>query len=536
MKQATVIISILLTLLLLLEQQATGKQNDLLLQTNKVIYVSGEFLELKCTPLKPELMNNEVLFIDVCGEGYTLEKSILSKNGASWKGKIMLNDSIQSGIYLLRAYTGTSDGRLSITSLPLTVINRFGKQEVNRQRAQTGLPFNPFYTVSNQGTALRLQAPAGKIPAGDTLSLTIKHSGEQLTSGLSLSVFKTDIEKAKNENPPFVPNEFVPGKQRIYDRLYLAGNVRDSLKQALSGELLWLSFPDSIPDIDYTYSDSSGYFRFDINHLTGAQTAIVQLADKTKKANITYEDSHLPPPAKIPLYLSAETMKSELIRLAPLRAQIHLTYRSQTTVNKQNNSDHACLLPFYGRAQKNFDPSIYIQLDSFEEIAHELLVNVRYKVRRQKTNIELWNPYQKKLFENPMILVDGVPVEAGSINQLSSTSIGTIDLQPQDRSYGELHINGLMAIHTRSGEFPLTMLPANALNIDLQAYVIEQNATPDQPFFSDVLFWEPTLKLHGESTIIEVVSSLETGCYQAIVQGIDNQGVLQRATCFFNIE
>lgn len=536
MKQATVITGILLTLFLLLEQQATGKQNDLLLQSNKVIYVSGELLELKCTPINPELMNNDVLFIDLCGEGYTLAKSIIGKKEASWEGKLLLNDSIQSGIYLLRAYTGTPEGRLYITSLPLTVINRFGKQEVNRQRAQTGLPFNPFYPVKNQGTALSLQASGKNIRAGDTLSLTIKHQGELFTSPLSLSVFKTDIEKAKDENTTFSSTEFQLGKQRFYDRLFLSGSVSDSLNQALAGELLWLSFPDSIPGIDYTYSDSSGYFRFDINHLMGPQTAIVQLADKSKKVNISYEDSHLPPPDKIPLYLSAEIMNSELIRLAPLRAQIHLAYRSETTANKQNHNENTCLLPFYGQVQKVFDPSIYIQLNSFEEIARELLVNVRYKAGSQKTSIELWDSHQKKLFENPMILVDGIPVEAESINQLSSTSIETIDLQPQDRCYGELHINGLMAIHTRSGEFPLMLLPTNALNINLQAYAIEENETPDQAFFSDVLLWQPRLILHGESTTIKVASSLETGSYQALVQGIDNQGVLQRATCFFNIE
>ncbi|MBN2807801.1 MAG: hypothetical protein JXR22_14180 [Prolixibacteraceae bacterium] len=538
MKQLTQYLLILFCSFPLLLEANTARFDRLLLQTDKTSYVSGENIRFKCTLVQQAAVTNNVLFVDICGEGYHIASRILKPENSHWSGSINLPDTLQTGVYLLRAYVGNTLGEPTVVAMPLAVFNRFGNNEINQQR-QNKRGYQPmplgFSTQQPQSKALKISAAATTVQAGNTISLEVESSLKEATSGISLAVFKTP-ESTETLNIWSENFEvFQPSNQvKIYPQLIVSGKVSMN-DEPVENLTVLLSVPDSIAGINYAFTDSMGEFRFIINQLYGKTDFVVQTMEKQNNYQLQLYSGLLLPPAEIPFFLTSATENSAFVQLALQRAGINLAYALQ---EEKIQEEKRTAIPFYGISINRIDPGLYVPLNDFKEIALEIMPTVKYTMSRDSAQVRLWDPVTKGFYHNPWILVDGVPIfHAGSLNVLHSEKIKWVEIQPQVRCFGNLLIEGLLSIQTVNGDFTDVEFPANALRKQLDTFYDFSMETPTaKSIFNDVLYWEPVLNMDGERLSVPVETSLEKGNYTAVVQAVDQQGTLHQHFFQFTVE
>lgn len=523
----------LFTMLLLIQFSAIASGSKLVLQTDKQSYISGENIAFKCTMTEHELIDNNILYVDICGEGYTITSQILLRLNSHWDGQITLPDTLQTGVYLLRAYIGNTEGIPTLTSQAVSVFNRFGNNEINELRKKISIneAYYPALDESLNSSMLKVNAAKSRYKTNESISFDIENNVSNNIGGVSLDIFKIEDfknSKTKKEIQAFTPNN----KIKVYNRLFLRGKLTEkSSGEPVNNETMLLSVPDSIAYINYAHTDSLGEFKFLLNDFYGLQDMIIQTIDKKKNYNIEIYPILLAAPTKIPFYVPVEVEESEFVKLAVTRATIHKAY-GKPAISKPGMV--VSKFPFYGKTEVKVYPSEYVDLDDFEEIAWEILPMVKYRREQGVTSVRLWAPENKTFYGNPWLLVDGIPVfNAENLNVLDSKKIDWIELQPQIRCYGDLLIEGVLAIGTYNRNFTDVALPKNAVRMQVNTYYDNNtNSTIERPLFSDILYWNPTLK----EKQVTVKTSSEKGTYAAVLQTVDSQGKPQRSIFNFTVE
>jgi hypothetical protein len=525
---------------LLISQQAIASKK-LHIQTDKILYVSGENIWFKCTGINISKKESSILFVDLSGENYIISSRIFERKNDQWHGEIPIPDSLQTGVYLLRTYTGDINGNLSISAFPIQVINRFGNNGINEGR-KTNKTYNAFHSIMkthiNTGNELTLKSNKKKYKKGETAIFNIENLLDETIGEISFSIFKTDD---LNDNIPVLSEKnyklFKNDEEiKIYNQLTVTGKLLDeNSNEPASNELVILSIPDTVPQIHYSKTNNDGSFLFILNKYTGKQTAIVQAINKNKKFEIIVNPTTLLPPETIPFYIDQKFENSNFSALAVKRASIHKAYTIDSL--EELKSDNIYRYPFYGLTHRKVYPSKYVDLNDFKEIAWEILPSLKYRSDKDSTYLRIWDANSKMFFENPYILVDGVPVfSPADINVLKSTDIRYIEFQAQARCYGDLFIDGLVAIFTYSADFSKIKQPVNSIEINFETFCLNDQNLVNKPFFRDNLYWDPWLNSKKKNHQIEVAISLETGTYTAICQTHKKTGELQKSVIQIQIE
>lgn len=512
------------------------QQAQLHLQTDKQIYVSGENIAFKCIKVKPS--ERSILYVDICGEGYAINQEIFAHQDNYWNGKIAIPDSVESGIYLVRAYTGNQQGEAKLSTKLVTILNRFGNNECNQKRKekfnyQALNQMGP--NIDNESNQLKISSSNHVFKPTSSISLHIENNINQLPGQTILSVFKIDANNVHQKEAP-ITNAYTQNNNiKIFNNLTLCGTiVETNSKQAVDNETVLFSIPDSVPNLSYAYTNQNGEFRFQFNNYLSEQDAVIQTLNKNKAYTIWLNPIFLLPPNEIPYYISPEVENSEFSKLAITRATMHKIYSTQEPTQAKKLIPK---YPFYGYTQRRIYPEIFVNLNDFAEIAWEILPIVKYRVAKDTTYLRIWDQAQKSYFNNPMILIDGVPIfNPARLNAFNSELIHWIEIQPQSRCYGDLSIDGLISIKTTTGNFNNIDLPLNAIRVSIET--ISENNTKtgtSKPMFSDVLYWDPSIEI-GNKTKIEFESSMETGIYTALLQTFDLEGQMHQTTFQFEIE
>ncbi len=543
------ILSILSIICIAVKGEVTPDKSVQKLQTDKTTFVSGETIWFKNSLVSYN--NNEhqrILFVDLCGEGEVITSRILLRNNNHWEGDIYIPDSLETGIYLLRAYTGNYNGKAEITSKLVTVINRFGNNKTNELRKQ--IPENsPLDQTSilpqALGNKIKLETSGSRFSTKETIKFKISNNLSDSHSGLSLSVYKVP-ENAMNKPHDNIWEEKIEYasnfKNKIYNDLTLSGIIKDkSNNQPISDEFVLFSTPDTIPQIIYSKTDSKGEFYFHLGNLYGEKDAIIQMMTKDKDYKIEIYPGLLDPPARIPFYIPSEVENNEFIKLTVQRAVLHKIYNQDIAENK---TDTISKYPFYGKTSEIIYPDDYFDMSGFEEMAKEILPICKVKKSKDQYSLKVFNPDKIGNFENPWLLVDGIPVfEVKDVLHLGSSKIKKVETIAETRCYGDLYIEGAVSIFTYSKKFKEVALPKNAIRIPVETFYNSaeyksNRIDKDSNFadFRDVLYWEPIIDEETSGREIEIQSSYEKGKYIAVAESIDSEGEIHRSVYEFDIE
>jgi len=522
------------------------------LQFNKTLFVSGEKIWFKNSMISaPDKVQQNILYVDLCGEGIVVTSRILLRENHHWQGELTIPDSLQTGIYLFRAYTGNSDGKPEIVSKLVTIINRFGNKTTNEihKKNPVNKPFDfTLQLPADAGTALKTYANSTQYKTKEKVEFWIEKDKTELLSGISFSVFKIPDSlfhiqgnTGQKIDEDLVEYADVWGK-KIYNKLTMSGRVVEkATKKPVADNIIIYSIPDSIPQLNYAITGTNGEFLFEVDDCYGKQDVIVQSLVKSEEYDITLFSNLLDPPLKIPFYIPDEIENCDFVKLSVQRALLQKAYQIE---NRLSELKPLFKYPFYGKTENIVIPARFIDLVDFEEIAKEILPLCKIKREKDKVSMRLFDPVTELFDDNPWVLVDGVPIsDIKTLSPLNSPKIKKIEIQPEIRCYGGLLIEGVLSIITYNGKFEETQLPVNAVRTDFETFYqpceyLGNLKLEDSNFadFRDVLYWNPSIQPFSDTFNFKIQCSYEKGSYIAMAQGIDNNGTIHRSVYKFSVK
>lgn len=469
------------------------------LVTDRDIYVSGD--ELLLSVWLPDNCDFKVLYLGLTdASGKAICGVNLPVSDFRSAGHLYLPDSLQSGSYLVTAFSPHRQP-VVLANKEIVVLNRFVNTEEHLSLSRGQLSPVPALPVSEwrfgglspayrpgQEVELRLEnsQPVGQ---ADLLTVCVSRCPENWPS-----LQQTVPAKAFTEAP-------MTREQGITIR----GQVRFLAdKKPAAGAIVYLSIPDSIPFFDYYQTASDGAFYFVLPGVYGVRELVLQaeLDDQNENLELLVQNNAEGATLSFktqPVEWTTEwrTFMNESVNQAVFRKIFRQTDLDEEQVTLKLKFP----FPFYGSAAMKVDPDEFFELGDFSEIARELLPAVRFRNRKGDYKLDVVD-YEMKgyLSGKPMVLVDGVPVtDLSRIAPMGTKQIDWVDMVPYQRFYGDLKMDGVVAIYTKEGG--ASALPESPRLLKQKAETLQppfrltaaKPAGTTEPDFRSLLFWEPAI-------------------------------------------
>lgn len=519
---------VLFIVLLLITSSLTGfgQQKGFGFFTDRDVYVSGETLLTKV--FIPGETASKIVHVDLVNSvGKRIAGASMEISGDQADGFLHLPDSLSTGTYLLRAYQKNPASGLK-TIRELWITNRFD-----------GL---------KKATEISRVALDGKIQENPTKLVTIgelkdNYQTNQLLSA-SISVdarLQKDIDgqllvSIAQSYPSFESQSFLwksepsPGDLVEDKGVILSGIVTDrNAKTPVSGVMVYLTVPDSIPGFQYYKTQTDGRFYFLLDKYHGSVQAFVQCfrIDPSQPLKISLED-HFSTTSDLPPF-KKESAPEEFKNSVNADIDV-ITFRKIFNRDKEvvegvpTGKDD--LYPYYGKPTSTVDPQLFVDLPDFNEISKELLRGVKFRNYNNEPTLQVMNPAMRSYFGNmPLLLIDGVPVrDLNLIKDMGSKDLDRIDICESERFYGDLRFEGVIALHTFSKDF--SQIPESDQTIRLNLETIQVKASlaqpaetpPNIPDLRQVFYWNPSVDPEQRLSVNAKTSSVK-GHFKLIVRG-----------------
>jgi len=495
-------------------------------------------------------------------------------------GNFYLSDTLNLGIYQIVCYTNCmrNDAEESYFNKEIAIANRFDETIDRISESESLLQSNSFaeldslsaYTNENLTITLdkKVFNPREKISFFvQTISLP-DNSPAHLSVAISEVIpgipFDTDICGY------FGYNKSGPGKSlskqsdcKIYSETngsVLQGRILlpsqnsspvDSSAmesgQTNSKYTLLVSTPDSLVNMQFTKTDSSGSFSILLNRFYDGKELIIRLKENVKATIIPDKKFNLNTKFVPSHAFNIPGIKAALIRNGKI-SQVRNIYNDQATIKTEKEFFPAVTIPrlYYSNFMSIY-PTDYVRLNDFAEISKEIIPALRIRKVHDNYIAEFPNlQYTTKTESGPAIFLDGVPID--DINQvitMGSDQIKRIELLPEIRYYGNISFSGILAIFThdlkiRDIQFRNTAFKMGALMS--QPFTRPEPFAPENnnkhyPDVRQLLFWDPEIILNiNERQQIGFYASDIEGKFRIDIQGITASGNTVHGSAILTIQ
>lgn len=506
--------------------------------TDRDIYVSGE--EVLADVFVPDDCQFKIIRLNLTNSaGALMQTANLPLRGFRAAGHVYLPDSLPSGSYLITAYSPEVECQ-ALESKEILVLNRFENTDepISLDRAElptmSALPLSGYQVLGlkesyGQDETVELNIRAKK-EAGSLLAVSVGRCLPGWEPMHRLNAFeKTDTIQQIRKN-----GVVLQGEVRRLDN-----------GEPVAGATVYLSILDSIPYFDYCQTQANGHFHFLLSNRYGVNKVRL-LAEKEGE---TDELQIVPDPVGGMEYkgFSASTLAmdeglrnylNEAIQLVTFRK----IYQTPDIVVQSVSNKPAFPFPFYGQPTMTINPDDYFELGDFSEISKELLQAVRFRHRNDQYRLDVID-YDLSTFMTgkPMILVDGVPLnDLSRLAPMGSKVIKRIEVVPYQRFYGDLSMDGVVAIYTKSGDASAIPASAHMVKMDFEALQTdvalpragktEENA----PNFQQLLYWNPEFNPSSDDSIRFTTPNVN-GTYRVYLLERNDDGQLFERTEYFTV-
>jgi hypothetical protein len=331
--------------------------------------------------------------------------------------------------------------------------------------------------------------------------------------------------------------EFVPE----YEGHMIAGKITDK-KSGMPAEniLAYLSAPGTRFQFGSSVSNKKGQLQFDIKNLFGSNEVVAQVDNSQKDSN--YRIDILNPFAEkfssvpVPTFNLSEYVQEDLLSRS-IGMQVQNAYLTEN-LQKFDLPKVPDSTAFYGTPDKKFFLDDYTRFNTMEEVVNEYIAGVSLRKRQQKFYFKMLNdPYKKYFDDDPLTLLDGVPVfEVGKIIEMNPLKIKKIEVVNRKYFLGPMIASGIVSFTTYKGDLEGFQFDPNALVLEYEGlqlqrefysptYETEKQLNSRIPDFRNLLFWSPDVKtdVYGKHQLHFYSSDLQ-GRYMVVVQGITGEG------------
>jgi hypothetical protein len=511
--------------------------------TDRDVYVSGETMFAKI--FSPEGNPARIIYLDLVNKygtrvcGVSLE---IRNNQAD--GFLQLPDSLGSGNYLARAYLKNTSGKLKILR-EVWISNRFdGLEKTSQMKRIVGLEKREEKRTGQ----IEIENLETTYQANSNIEAVIKIEENflnEIDGNLLVSIAQTE--------PSFDAASFIwssdQGKEGITENkgITLSGTVTDrKTLEPVAGITVYLTIPDSVPGFQYYQTRKDGRFYFLLEDYFGAVQAVVQCFGNTpaQRLKITLDGlfadaGTLPEFSQQPI---PEEFKHNISRNIDV-----LTFRKIFSQDKLKLEQVAIkqneISPYYGNPTRTVDPQLFIDLPNFTEISRELLPGVKFRNYNNEPTLQVINNNMHNYFsENPLILIDGIPIrDLNVIKDMGTTDIDRVEICQYERYYGDLRFPGVVAIYTTKADYSLLPTSDQLIRMDLETIqvkaitaenVISESNIPD---LRQLIYWNP-LAEPKSAIFIKCNASAIAGQFKLIVRGRLKNGTLIFAEKQFEVK
>lgn len=516
------------------------------LQTDRTSYIAGETIFYKFYVLDASTRKCS----DVSKVGYILLRTANSNpalkiririDGGLASGSITIPDTITSGVYQVVAFTSVmrNQDAQPFFHKEIAIANRYDKELnfklLNSSPSNRIVPQFPVITTDKAVYGLRkkVKVNLGKVNSKANVAVSVYEESNMLPDDKSM--VDTWNELPQNSTGARVTTEYLPeNKGKI-----LRGRVFDEITQkSIAKAYVLLSIVDSIPNLQYALTDSTGMFQLLLSDYYNGKELFLTVKDMPADEHwkIVVEDEFSQPrnwnPALIPNNGSSGGFLAKSQNIVYINKSYQLNNeRVEPIVEK------SFIIPrMYYCPVNTVTMSDFVPLDDFPELVVELFPLIR--VNRQKNNYHvrvLGIPSYLFIDTGPAIFLDGVLVDNDNkIIGLGSDKIKKIDAVYTERVFGDLIFQGIISITTKTNEIVNTTPASYSLrlkndNINRNKIFVPINPDTIQnkktPFFKQLLYWNPNVELNtNDSTQVEFYTSDNAANFVIKVEGISEDG------------
>lgn len=518
--------TIILFLLTLISFSGNAQQSGFGCFTDRDVYISGETLLTKV--FIPENTPSRIVHLDLInGHGTRITGASMEISGDQADGFLHLPDSLSTGTYILRAYQKNPVSGLK-TIRELWITNRFDglkkTSEISRIALKEKIQDNPTKLIG-------IREIKDNYQTNEPVTAAI-NVDEQLQKNIDGDLLVSIAQTYPSfESQSFLWKSAPSAGDLIEDKgVILSGTVTDrNTNKPAAGVTVYLTIPDSIPGFQYYKTQDDGRFYFLLDKYQGPVQAFVQCfrTDRAQPLKISLED-HFSKTSDLPPF-KTESLTEDFKNSISTGIEV-ITFRKIFDQDKEvvlgNPVRKHDLYPYYGVPTTTVDPQLFIDLPNFSEISKELLHGVKFRNYNNEPTLQIMYPAMRRYFDNmPLLLIDGVPVrDLNLIKDMGSKDIDRIDFCENERFYGDLRFEGVLAIHTFSGDF--SRIPESDQTIRLNLETVQVKATlappaetaPNIPDLRQVFYWNPSFDATQPLTINTKTSSIK-GHFKLMVRG-----------------
>ena len=529
------------------------------LQTDRTVYVAGESVFYKFylidSSIKKFSESSKVGYVILRAANLNASLKIRVKiESGKASGRIILPDTLSSGVYQIVAYTASMKnfGEQQFYHKEIVITNRFDK-DLN------------FKLISSNS----IKNPVAKLPVIEPVILTdrsvygvrekVSVRLEKLNSKGSIAVSVFEDPKILSTNKSIVETlnglvaaspdkKVLTGYTTENSGKILRGTVVDvTTNKNVSNATVLVSCIDTIPNLQYAITNSSGMFQMLLNNYYNGKELFLTIKDvpTNKHWKIKIEDEFAQPDKWNPSVISEKVEDKEYLLKSQNIVYINKSYPMKTDSIERPVSNAKFICPeLYHCPVRTVYPSLFVPLDSLPEIAIELLPLVSINKYNGKYRAHIMNPTTSLVYnynKEPAIFLDGVFVDdINNIISLGSEQIKKIDIVYTERIFGDLIFQGVISIISNSNEISRTIpaeqsqrLKNDTINTGKKFGIIDPVAIQNKnfPFFKQLLYWNPDIKINDTGTAdLEFFTSDNTSDFIIRVEGISNDGTPYNAS------
>ncbi|MBD1398777.1 hypothetical protein H9Q13_16505 [Pontibacter sp. JH31] len=362
-----------------------------------------------------------------------------------------------------------------------------------------------------------------------------------LTHGWSR--FKWDAVLQNEQNPlPFVPE--------YHGHLLRAKVTHKGSGLPAQGITTYLASPGSPIRFYNAVSNENGVALFEVKDYFGSRDMVLQ-TDFNKDS--TYHFELLNPFSEQYSRTNQPTFNlshSWLGNVAERHVQVQLQHAYHGEKNNNFRSPVKDTTAFYGEVSEQYYLDSYKRFKVMEEVMREYVQGVQVRTRGRRFHFMVLNRPHKELFrQNPMVLLDGVPVfSIDKIMAFDPLKVNKLEVIARRFYHGPLEYEGLVSYQTYTGDLAGFELDPRALmqtyeGLQLErefyapAYDTEKQRQSRLADFRNLLHWAPQIKLTADKAEqIRFYTSEQTGAYLVVVQGITTDGQPFSKMLTFDVE
>lgn len=509
--------------------------------TDRDVYVAGEDMLYKIyvVPSQPagKTVSN-IAYLVLRNTKQNILRLIATLSDGCSFGSVYLPDTLQTGMYELVAFTNYMKNYNEgiFFRKQLLIANRFDKlldnlysqDTLRKQPAMTVNPdhgFSPVHALHG----LHLSVEKNKFAAREKIRITIAldsaAGAKEMVNALlsvkamapiSFSSWPMDsaASASSRDMNPEGRGQHLPEENGVY----VSGSYRDSMGHPQPGECLIICTSDTMPNLQYTFTNDSGRFLFSLpDFYLGRHLLLKPLVNETAQPGkkIILEDKFLLSNSFLPSLPVMNPASRKYIFTSQDIVQVHKTYPPETRYMRQaaNQIDGKNLPWVFSHPESVVIPASFVPLDNMEEIASNILFGLTLKEKKNIYQFYLFDNLTKTYFTRPsLVFLDGVV--ADNVNQfmnLKSEDIDRIELCNSQRTKGEIDFPGIVSITTKKkqADYFTSNLPAVYFQVDRYQ---ERTwlKTPEYsgkdrsrtiPDFRQVLYWNPEIVIHQNQTL-----------------------------------